>query len=71
NAICKFLSPENLLRLPFENVGNSLNEDFYSELLHILGLEEAKTKQKRVIQRKPEGERLAGSMLENTLQIIL
>lgn len=71
NAVCKFLSPENLLRLPFENVGNSLNEDFYSELLHILGLEEAKTKQKRVIQRKPEGERLAGSMLENALQIIL
>ncbi|MFM0722374.1 TaqI-like C-terminal specificity domain-containing protein [Paraburkholderia strydomiana] len=71
NAVCKFLSPENLLRLPFENIGNSLNEDFYSELLHILGLEEAKTKQKRIIQRKPESERLPGSMLENALQIIL
>ena len=71
NAVCRFLSPENLLRLPFENIGNSLNEDFYSELLHILGLEEAKTKQKRLIQRKPEGQRLPGSMLENALQIIL
>lgn len=69
-SICKFLSPENFLRLPFENSGNSLNQDFYSELLHILGLEEAKTKQKRTIQRKTEKDRLPGSMLENTLQII-
>ncbi|SPB14318.1 hypothetical protein NOV72_01568 [Caballeronia novacaledonica] len=71
SAICKFLSPESLLRLPFENVGNSLNQAFYAELLHVLGLEEAKEKQKRVIQRKPESGRLPASMLENTLQIIL
>ncbi|MEN3296395.1 MAG: adenine-specific DNA-methyltransferase, partial [Burkholderiales bacterium] len=71
-AACKFLSPQNLLRLPFENIGNTLNQGFYTELLHILGLEETRTKQKRVvIQRKAEGTRHAGSMLENVLQIVV
>lgn len=70
-AICKFLSPENLLRLPFENIGNSLDQYFYSELLHIIGLEEKKVAQKRIIQRRPEDARFPGSMLENTLQIIM
>ena len=33
----KILSPHHLLKLPFANDSNSLNQDFYSELLHIIG----------------------------------
>jgi hypothetical protein len=34
------LSPEHLLKLPFTNDSNNLDERFYSELLHIIGLTE-------------------------------
>jgi hypothetical protein len=40
----KILSPPHLLRLPFTNDSNSLDKKFYSELLHIIGLEEVKVK---------------------------
>ena len=41
-ALFKLLSPEHLLKLPFLNDSNSLDKSFYSELLHIIGLEETK-----------------------------
>ncbi|MCB0565377.1 MAG: Eco57I restriction-modification methylase domain-containing protein [Phaeodactylibacter sp.] len=63
----KALSPTHLLRLPFANDSNNLNKDFYRELLHIIGLEETKEKNKKVIQRKPEGQRDHGSLLENAI----
>jgi len=66
-ALFKLFSPEHLLKLPFANDSNSLNKDFYSELLHIIGLVEVKEGTKKVIQRKKEGERNRGSFLENTI----
>lgn len=38
----KFFTPVNLLKLPFISDSNSLNKGFFSELLHIIGLEEVK-----------------------------
>jgi hypothetical protein len=66
-ALLKLLSPEHLLKLPFANDSNSLNKDFYSELLHIIGLIEVKDGSKKLIQRKQEGERNRASLLENAI----
>lgn len=66
----KILSPPHLLKQPFTNDSNSLNREFYSELLHLLGLEETKDKGKKLIQRKPAGARHDGSLLENTINIL-
>lgn len=61
----KILSPEHLLKKQVVNDSNSLNKQFYAELLHILGLEEVKEGSKKTIKRcaKPN----EGSILENTL----
>jgi len=48
----KVLSPEHLLKLSFSNDANSLNEAFYNELLHIIGVEEVKEGGKILIKRK-------------------
>lgn len=69
-ALYKVLSPPHLLKQPFANDSNSLNREFYSELLHIIGLEEVKEKGKKLIRRKPEGARNDGSLLENTITIL-
>src|SRR5690554_4736694 len=66
-ALFKLLSPEHLLKLPFVNDSNSLDKQFYSELLHIIGLEETKEGSKKVIGRKKKGERNSGSLLENAI----
>jgi hypothetical protein len=66
--LCKVLSPEHLLKLPFINDSNTLDKRFYTELLHIIGLTERKEGGKKLIERKPEGERDAGSLLENALR---
>ena len=62
----KVLSPEHLLKKPFANDANSLNKQFYDELLYILGLEEIKEGGKKLIQRAGK-RRHEGSLLENTL----
>jgi adenine-specific DNA-methyltransferase len=61
----KILSPVHLLKKQVANDSNSLNKQFYAELLHILGLEEIKEGSKKTIKRcaKPN----EGSILENTL----
>jgi len=69
-ALYKILSPAHLLKQTFANDSNSLNREFYSELLHILGLEEVKEKGKKLIRRKPEGSRNDGSLLENTCNLL-
>lgn len=69
-ALYKVLSPAHLLKQTFANDSNSLNREFYSELLHILGLEEVKEKGKKLIRRKPEGSRNDGSLLENTCNFL-
>lgn len=63
----KIFSPEHLLKLPFTNDSNSLDKNFYSELLHIIGLTEAKADGKRIIERNKEHLRNKGSLLENTI----
>ncbi|MCL5029921.1 MAG: hypothetical protein M1480_12990 [Bacteroidetes bacterium] len=69
-ALYKLLSPVYLLKLPFANDSNSLDKNFYNELLHLIGLEEIKVKNKKLIQRKEESERNPGSLIENAIQIL-
>ncbi|HEX2921442.1 MAG TPA: Eco57I restriction-modification methylase domain-containing protein, partial [Bacteroidales bacterium] len=70
-VLYKIFSPEHLLKLPFTNDSNTLDKSFYSELLHIVGLEESKSGSKKIIGRKPEERRNPGSLLENTLNILI
>ena len=62
-AIYKLLSPDSLLKEFNPNDANSLNHQFYSELLYILGLEEIKQGSKKIISKaqKPQ----SGSFYEN------
>lgn len=69
-ALYKIFSPEHLLKLPFANDSNSLDKTFYSELLHIIGLEESKEGSKKVIGRKKEEKRNRGSLIENAITIL-
>jgi hypothetical protein len=66
-ALYKLLSPEHLLKLPFANDSNSLDKSFYTELLHIIGLEEIRESGKKLIQRKKENERNTGSLIESAI----
>lgn len=66
----KILSPEHLLKKPFANDSNTLNKEFYNELLHIIGLEERPDKGKKLIFRKKVENRDDGSFLENTINIL-
>lgn len=66
-SLFKVLSPTHLLKLPAATDSNRLNPKFYTELLHIIGLEEVKDKGKKIIQRKEAGRRDEGSLLENTI----
>ena len=68
-ALQKLLSPCHLLKVPFTNDSNSLNDKFYKELLHIIGLEEVKIGSKNIIRRKITN-RQSGSLLENTINIL-
>ena len=63
----KLFSPQHLLKLPFANDSNSLDKRFYSELLHLIGLQEVKEGSKKLIRRYPEGKRHPGSLLENAI----
>jgi hypothetical protein len=66
----KVLSPTHLLKQSFANDANSLNREFYNELLHILGLEEIKDKGKKLISRKAPEKRNDESLLENTITML-
>ncbi|GAA4417441.1 Eco57I restriction-modification methylase domain-containing protein [Nibrella viscosa] len=66
--LLKLLSPTHLLKLAFGNDSNTLNREFYHELLHIIGLEEVRDGGKRLIQRKQQPDE--GSLLENTITIL-
>jgi adenine-specific DNA-methyltransferase len=68
-ALQKLLSPFFLLKVPFANDSNSLNEKFYKELLHIIGLEEVRKGTKNIIRRK-EKNKQAGSLIENAINIL-
>ena len=68
-SLYKFLSPETLLAKPFANDSNSLDRNFYAELLHIIGLEEVKEEKggKKVIRRKNPANRDKASLLESAI----
>ena len=66
-ALYKVLSPEHLLRKNFANDANSLDQNFYEELLYIMGLEEVKSGGKKIIQRRKEGERVKASLIESAM----
>ncbi len=68
-ALFKILSPQHLLKIATPNDSNSLNEKFYKELLHIIGLEEAKEGGKNIIRRKKEN-RNAASLIELTIEAL-
>ena len=63
----KIFSPEHLLNKPFANDSNSLDKNFYEELLHIVGLEEVKESGKKVIRRRKESERDSASLIESAI----
>jgi len=63
----KIFSPEHLLKLPFANDSNSLDRNFYAELLHIIGVDETKEGNRKVIQRKKKEDRNTGFLIENTI----
>jgi len=62
----KIFSPQHLLRKSFSNDSNSLNQNFYFELLYILGLTEEIEENKRVIVRNKK-DRQSASLLESTI----
>ncbi|MCZ2131567.1 MAG: type II restriction endonuclease, partial [Bacteroidia bacterium] len=66
-ALFKLLSPEHLLKLPFANDSNNLDKRFYSEMLHIIGLNETKEGSKKIIERNKAGERNTGTILEDAI----
>src|SRR5574344_1350388 len=66
----RIFSDTHLLKLPFQNDSNSLNKNFYTELLYILGLEEKKIDNKYVIVRREEGRRNDSSLIENAINIL-
>ena len=61
----KLFSPTHLLKLNFANDSNSLDRNFYNELLHIIGLEEVKDGGKKLIRQCKNPN--YGSILENTI----
>ena len=68
-ALYKILSPQHLLKIATPNDSNSLNEKFYKELLHIIGLEETKEGGKNIIRRKIET-RNAASIIESAIEAL-
>ncbi len=68
-ALFKILSPQHLLKIANANDSNSLDENFYKELLHIIGLEDAKEEGKNIIRRKKEN-RNATSLIELTIDAL-
>ena len=66
----KIFSPEHLLKLPFANDYNKIDNKFYNELLYILGLQEIKINGKKLITRVKEKNRNPGTILEDTINIL-
>ena len=66
-VLYKLLSPEHLLKLSFSNDSNSLDKNFYHELLHLIGLTETKEGGKKLIGRPKKEDRHSGSLLENAI----
>lgn len=63
----RFFTAENLLNKEIFTDSNKLNKGFYDELLYLMGLEEAKVNNNKVIQRLPKNKRQIGSIVENII----
>ncbi len=66
-TLYKIFSPEHFLKLSFVNDSNSLDKNFYNELLYIIGLTEVKQGSKKLIQREKITNRNKSSLLENAI----
>ena len=66
----KLLSEIHLRKLPFQADHNTLNTDFYNELLYIMGVVERIKKGTAYIQRIEESEREPNSLLEQAIRQI-
>jgi len=64
----KYLHPVHLLKLQPTNDNNKLDEEFYAELLHIIGLEEETKEGKKLISRKKTDN--DGSLIETAMHHI-
>ncbi|MEM9424696.1 MAG: DNA methyltransferase, partial [Spirochaetota bacterium] len=65
----KLFSPEHLLKRPFANDSNTLNQEFYHEFLYLMGLEEMqKGSGPKLIGRVEPERRQRASLLENTME---
>ncbi len=69
-ALYRLFHPGYLLKEPLtgRRDPNTLNQEFYNELLYLVGLQEEKKGGVRRIGRCPEGARQPGALLENTLR---
>lgn len=67
-SLFKLFSPTHLLKVHFANDSNSLDKNFYGELLHIIGLEEVKEGSKKIIKRKVKPDN--GSLIESAIFIL-
>lgn len=63
----RVLHPAYLLKDTPATDSNTLNKNFYHELLYILGLKEVKEKGRKLIQRLPPAERQPGALVEQTI----
>jgi len=68
--LVKLLSPVHLLKETFANDSNSLDRQFYNELLYILGLEEQEGGSAKLIDRPAEEDRIPGSLIESTINTL-
>ena len=66
-SLYKIFSPAHLLKHSFVNDANTLNKEFYFELLHILGLEEVKDGGQKIIRKNSNAEKFEGSLLDNII----
>lgn len=70
NAAYKLFSPTHLLNLQFSADHNTLNNNFYKELLYIMGLEEVSEHNFHKIKRIKDGGRQTYSLFEQTYSLL-
>lgn len=63
----RFFTPENLLNKEIFTDSNKLNKGFYDELLYLMGLEEIKNVNSKLISRLKPAERQRYSFVENII----
>lgn len=63
----RFFTPENLLNKQIFTDSNKLNKGFYDELLYLMGLEETKKDNQKVISQLPIGKRQKATFVENVI----